>query len=111
MDKMSKEVEKLYKEILFKIGYYRNKNNLSARDTSLRLGYSDSFVNRIERQAVELKVSTLLKFLELVEITPLEFFYPNAENFKQDKELLETIKSLSPEDKATILDLAKKLKK
>ena len=104
MDKMSKEVEKLYKEILFKIGYYRNKNSLSARDTSLRLGYSDSFVNRIERQAVELKVSTLLKFLELVEITPLEFF-------KQDKELLETIKSLRHEDKATILDLAKKLKK
>ena len=45
---MEKDIKELYKEIIFKIGYYRNKNNLSARETSLQLGFSDSFVNRIE---------------------------------------------------------------
>lgn len=33
---MNKEnLTKEYKDIIYKIGYYRNKNNLSARDTSL----------------------------------------------------------------------------
>lgn len=45
--------EKAYKDILFRIGYFRNKH-LSARETSLQLGYSDSFINRIERNNVEL---------------------------------------------------------
>ena len=108
---MDKEIEKEYKDILFKIGYYRNKKNLSAREASLELGFSGTFVNRIERQVVELKVSTLLQFLQLVEITPFEFFYPDAENYKKDMELLNVIKSLTPENKATILDLAMKLKK
>ena len=108
---MDKDIEKEYKDIIFKIGYYRNKKNLSARETSLELGFSDSFINRIEREVVELKVSTLLKFFQLVEITPFEFFYPDAENYKQDKEIFDIIKSLTPENKATILDLANKLKK
>lgn len=107
---MDKNIENLYKEIIFKIGYYRNKNNLSARETSLQLGFSDSFVNRIERQTVELKVSTLLKFFEIVNITPQEFFYPNPENYAKDMEIFEAIKSLSQENKATILELANKLK-
>ena len=107
---MDKDIEKLYKEIIFKIGYYRNKNNLSARETSLQLGFSDSFINRIERQIVELKVSTLLKFLEIVNITPQEFFYPDPENYAKDMEIFNVIKSLSPENKTVILDLANSLK-
>ena len=102
--------EKTYKDILFRIGYFRNKNNLSARETSLQLGFSDSFMNRIERNSVELKVSTLLSFMNLVKISPLEFFYPKPENFEKDKEVLDLIMSLSPENKDTIIDLAKKLK-
>ena len=100
-----------YKDLIFKIGYFRNKNNLSARDTSLRLGYSESFMNRIETYKVELKVSTLLKFLELVEISVEEFFYTKPEDYKKDKELFDIIKGLSDENKETILNLAKKLVK
>ena len=84
---------------------------MSARDTSLRLGFSDSFINRIETYKVELKVSTLLKFMELVGITPEEFFYANPEDYAKDKEIFDLIKSLSSENKETILDLAKKLKR
>lgn len=49
--------------------------------------------------------------MELVEITPFEFFYPNPDNFAKDKELFDLIMSLTPENKETIIDLAKKLKK
>lgn len=99
-----------YDDILFRIGYFRNKNNLSARETSLQLGFSDSFVNRIERKNVELKVSTLLQFMELCNITPEEFFYYKPENYEKDKELLQTIKSLSNENKDALMDIARRLK-
>ena len=29
-----------YDDIIYRIGYFRNKNNISARDLSLQLGYS-----------------------------------------------------------------------
>lgn len=99
-----------YDDILFRIGYFRNKNDLSARETSLRLGFSDSFVNRIERKSVELKVSTLLQFMELCNITPEEFFYYKPENYEKDKELLQIIKSLSNENKDALMDIARRLK-
>ena len=34
--KNKENFNKEYKDLVFKIGYFRNKNNLSARDTSLR---------------------------------------------------------------------------
>ena len=99
-----------YKEILFRLGKFRIKHNLSARETSLRLGYSDSFINRIERQSVDLKVKTLLEFLELIEVSPEEFFYPTPENYKKDLEILNLIQKLSKENKDRIVDLIKNLK-
>ena len=102
--------EKTYRDILYRIGYFRNKYNLSARETSLQLGFSDSFMNRIERNCVELKVSTLLSFMNLINIKPIEFFYPKPENYEKDKEILNLIMSLSEDNKNTIIDLAKKLK-
>jgi len=99
-----------YKDILFRLGYFRNKKNLSAREVSLQLGYSDAFINRIERNAVELKVSTLLEFMELMGITPVEFFYNKPESFEKDKELFEIISGLTLENKQLVLELARKLK-
>ena len=100
-----------YDDIIYRIGYFRNQNKLSARETSLRLGYSDSFMNRIERKNNELKVSTLMNFMELVNITPEEFFYSNLENYEKDKELLDLILSLSNNDKDVLLEIAKRLNK
>lgn len=99
-----------YDDVIFRIGYFRNMNNLSARETSLQLGFSDSFVNRIERKSVELKVSTLLQFMELCNISPEEFFYYKPENYEKDKELLQIIKSLSNENKDALMDIARRLK-
>lgn len=99
-----------YKDVLYRLGYFRNKNNLSARETSLRLGASEGQFNRIERNKIDLKVSTLLDFMELVNITPMEFFYPNPESYEKDKQLLEIIQNLSNDNKQTLIELAKKLK-
>lgn len=99
-----------YDEIIKRIGYFRTKAELSARETSLRLGYSEQFMKRIENKSVELKVSTLLDFLDIVDITPQDFFYLGTQFNEEDKNVLELYNNLSADGKQTILDLMKKLK-
>lgn len=106
---MDKDTRK-YDDVLNRMGYFMNKANLSARQTSMRLGYSEQFMKRIFNKSVELKVSTLLDFMDLVEITPQDFFYLGKEYNKEDKYVLDMFSSLSAESKATIIDLMKKLK-
>ncbi|MBO5022008.1 MAG: helix-turn-helix transcriptional regulator [Clostridia bacterium] len=105
---MEKKID--YNEIIHRIGYFRTKANLSARETSLRLGYSEQFMKRIENKSVELKVSTLLDFLDIVDVTPQDFFYMGDQYNKEDKNVLDLYNSLSADAKQTIIDLMKKLK-
>lgn len=102
---------KNYDEILNRIGFFMNKANLSARATSLRLGYTEQFMKRIFNKSVELKVSTLLDFMKLVDITPQDFFYLGSSYNKHDKEMLDMFNSLTNEEKETIVNLMKQLKK
>ena len=64
-----------YDDVITRIGYFRNKANLSMRETSLQLGYNPQFMSTIENKTIELKVKTLLEFCDLVDITPQDFFY------------------------------------
>ena len=99
-----------YDEVINRFAYFRNRANLSARELSERLDYNPQFVSTIESKKIELKVSTLLKFFDVVEITPQDFFYLGKEYNKEDKYVLDMFSSLSAESKATIIDLMKKLK-
>lgn len=67
-------------------------------------------MKRIENKSVELKVSTLLEFLDVVDITPQDFFYLGENYNKEDKNVLDLYNNLSNDSKQTILDLMKKLK-
>ncbi len=105
---MDKKID--YNDIINRIGYFRTKANLSARETSLRLGYSEQFMKRIENKSIELKVKTLLDFCDIVDITPQDFFYMGDHYNKEDKNVLDLYNNLSLDGKQTILDLMKKLK-
>lgn len=105
---MKKKID--YDEIFVRMGYFMNKANLSARATSLKLGYSEQFMKRIYNKGVELKMTTWLEFLELVDITPLDFFYLGTSYSKEDKNVLDLFNSLSADNKQTIIDLMKKLR-
>ncbi len=105
---MNKKID--YNEIINRVGYFRTKANLSARETSLRLGYNEQFMKRIENKSVELKVSTLLEFFDIVDITAQDFFYMGENYNKEDKNILDLYNNLSEDSKQTILDLMKKLK-
>lgn len=97
-------------DVLFRMGYFRNENNLSKRETSSILNHSCSFVNKLENKSTKLKVEVLLEFLEYLDISPMKFFYPNPENFEKDKEILELIFNLSEENKSFVKDFICKIK-
>ncbi len=99
-----------YEDIINRIGYFRNKANLSARETSLRLGYNPQFMKTIENKSIELKVSTLLEFCDVVGISIYDFFFL-GENFNAErKEFLDLFSSLSDSKKDAIINLMKNMK-
>ena len=99
-----------YDDVIARIGYFRNRANLSARETSFRLDKGELFLTRIENKQVQLKVSTLLKLIDLFGITVQDFFYLGKEYNEEDKNILELFNGLSPENKQFAIDFIKKLK-
>lgn len=96
------------KDILGRVGYIRNKANLSARELSLRMGKCHQFITYIENGRTKLNMETLLLFLEICECPIEKFFYDNMEDYERDKELNNLIKSLPSEKKDHIIGLLKK---
>ncbi len=99
-----------YNDVIKRLGFFRTNAKLSMREASLQLGYNPQFMSTIENQSIELKVSTLLDFCDIVGITIQDFFYMGEQYNKEDKNVLELYNNLSPDSKQTILDLMKKLK-
>lgn len=104
------EMKITYDEVIDRVGYFRTKANLSLRETSTRLGYNPQFMKTIENKSIELKVSTLLEFCDVVGIDVQDFFYLGKQYSADDKQLLELFSSLSDESKNLIVELMKKLK-
>ena len=94
-------------EIIARLGYFRNKRNLSAREVSLRLGHTESWFYRIENGEIDLKLSILYDLMELLEITPTELFYYDHTKYKEDEDLLSLIQSMSKDEKDTFTKLIK----
>lgn len=96
------------KEIIERIGYFRNLKKISAYKLGMELGHSKTYFYRIESGEIQLTLDILLDVLEILQVTTTEFFCPMLT--KEDKNVLETFNSLSSDSKQTILDLMKKLK-
>jgi len=96
------------KEIIVRIGYFRNKKNISAYKLGMELGHSKTYFYRVESGQIQLSIDKFLGILEILEITTTEFFCPNIN--KEDLALIEDINSLSKENQQTIKDLISKLK-
>lgn len=99
-----------YDEVINRMYYFMDKANLSARATSFTLDKSEQFMKRILNKSVELKVSTLLEFCDIMNITIQEFFYLGKTYNENDKNLLDMFSRLSNENKEAIVYLMKKLK-
>ena len=96
------------KEIIERIGYFRNKRNISAYKLGIELGHSKTYFYRIESGEIQLTVDMLLEILDILQVTTTEFFSPIIK--EEDKLLFDMISNLSYENKQTIIDLIKKLR-
>lgn len=96
------------KEILSRIGYVRNKANLSAREVSQRMGMSPQYVAQLESGRIVLTVEKLLQILEICEFPIDRFFSSNIDDYKIDNELKSLIESLPSDKKKNIIEFIKK---
>ncbi len=98
-----------YDDVISRIGYFRNRANLSARETSFRLDKSELYVTRIENGQIALKVSTLLNLIDIFNISVQDFFYLGKDYNEEDKNILELFGRLTRENKQFAIDFLKKL--
>ena len=96
------------KEILSRIGYVRNKANLSAREVSQRMGMSPQYVAQLESGRIVLTVEKLLQILEICEFPIERFFSSNIDDYKIDNELKSLIEALPSDKKKNIIEFIKK---
>ena len=96
------------KEILSRIGYVRNKANLSAREVSLRMGMSAQYVAQLESGRIVLTVEKLLQILEICDFSVERFFSPNIVDYNVDNELKSLIEALPTDKKKSLIEFIKK---
>ena len=73
----------------------RNKKNVSARDMSLSLGQSESYINKIENQKALPSMSMFFYMCEYLDITPGDFFNENLFKDKKTEDVTNILKDLS----------------
>ena len=78
----------------WRLAELRGQAGISARDLSLSLGQSESYINKIENGKAFPSMQMFFYICEYLGVTPSEFF-DNANNFPSEyKEILEDLKAL-----------------
>ncbi len=87
----------------------RLQKNVSARDMSLSLGQSESYINKIENRRTLPSLTGFFYICEFFGITPAEFFNTMSASPQKTKALLNEIEQLTPDQTDHILALVKDL--
>ncbi|MCH5296124.1 MAG: helix-turn-helix transcriptional regulator [Ruminococcus sp.] len=99
------------KDFIKRLVKLRVDKGVSARDMSLTLGQSPSYINNIEN-GISLPSMTAFTYIcEYFDITPHEFFDIESSNPIKEKELINAVKGLSNEQLEHLIAIAKGLKK
>ncbi len=108
---MKKDITPERKFLIERLGYFRNKAGLSARELSQRLGFSIAYIAKFENGDFNIPSEVLLDAMKICNITPSEFFSQKLEDYKRESELITNFNVLSEENKRTIETLIRTLKK
>lgn len=87
----------------------RLEKNVSARDMSLSLGQSDSYINKIENRRTMPSMAVFFYICEYLGITPQEFFDTDTASPAKTNLLETEIRKLSPKKTEHLLQLVKDL--
>ena len=75
----------------------RTLNDVSARDMSLAIGQSESYINKIENRRMLPSLQCFFYICEYFHISPAQFFYEDQKNPKQIESICHDIAKLPPE--------------
>lgn len=84
----------------------RTQKGVSARDMSLTLGQSESYINKIENRRTLPSFTGFIYICEYFGITPQEFFSEGSSPQKT-KELLRELEMLTPDQTEHVLQIVK----
>lgn len=93
-----------------RIAKLRTDKNISARDMSLSLGQSQSYINNIENKKALPSMQMFLYICEFLGIEPKDFFEEEVTSPSKLNEAMTTFKSLSPKQLELLIALAKEMK-
>jgi len=99
------------KDFSQRLSQLRINKGVSARDMSLSIGQSPSYINNIETGISFPSMTGFFYICEYLDITPSEFFDTQSLNPAKEKELINAVKGLSNEQLDNLIALAKGLKK
>ncbi len=74
----------------------RLQKNVSARDMSLSLGQSESYINKIENKKTLPSFKGFIYICEYFNLSPQEFFNTDDTSPEKTKELIKAIEKLTP---------------
>lgn len=89
----------------------RTLKGISARDMSLSLGQSESYINKIENRKALPSMSVFFYICDFLEIHPRDFFDDNQDNPFTSKSLNEKFNRLSIEHQTHLIALVDDLLK
>lgn len=87
----------------------RMEKGVSARDMSLSLGQSESYINKIENRRTLPSMSGFFYICEYLKVAPQDFFDPNTVSPSRTAEIKVKIARLSPDKADHILLLIRDL--
>lgn len=93
-----------------RIAQLRTEKNVSARDMSLSLGQSQSYINNIENNKALPSMQMFLYICEYLGVSPKDFFDEDIKNPYLMNDAINVLKSLSPKQLAILTDMAREMK-
>ena len=92
-----------------RIAQLRTQKSISARDMSLSLGQSESYINKIENRRTLPSMTGFLYICEFLDVTPQEFFDAGAISPQNSRQLLRELQKLTPSQTEHILQVVRDL--
>ncbi len=101
----------MYEDLFYqRLAKLRAQKGVSARDMSLSLGQSESYINKIENKRTLPSMTVFFYICEYLDVHPRDFFDDALQAPVKYNDLLEALKQLNENQQEHLLALIKDLK-
>ncbi len=107
---MDNKLSENRKFLINRVGYFRVRAKLSARDLSLRMGKSPGYITKFEAGGINLPVDILFDILDILNVSKEEFFSQDPEKFEREKKFIMKFRNLSKENQDLVYNIMESLK-